>query len=239
MLHSFFVDITGRKNVEICGKYGIIFLYVVCDSLRSAPPRVERGGGEENGGIRVEYDTIHIMGVIQGIAEFLPISSSGHLVLFETFFGMKESESMLFTVLLHLGTLVSGRIYYRKDVWEMPRAFGTWVTASSSGTKGDGTSHAGWAHGLSAGDGHPAALCPPADPWMAGADLFPQHLGLHRHAHGIPAVLLGPAGEDIRAPRAPRWQTPFWLAPPRPLAPSRASPAPALPFPQGFSGALT
>ena len=70
-----------------------------------------------------------LMGVIQGIAEFLPISSSGHLVLFETFFGMKESESMLFTVLLHLGTLVSVCIYYRKDVWEMLRAFGTWVTA--------------------------------------------------------------------------------------------------------------
>lgn len=70
-----------------------------------------------------------LMGVIQGIAEFLPISSSGHLVLFQTFFGMEnvEANHMLFTVLLHLGTLVSVCIYYWKDVLEMIVEFFRWI----------------------------------------------------------------------------------------------------------------
>ena len=70
-----------------------------------------------------------LMGVIQGVAEFLPISSSGHLVLFQTFFSMEnvEANHMLFTVLLHLGTLVSVCIYYWKDVLEMIVEFFRWI----------------------------------------------------------------------------------------------------------------
>lgn len=70
-----------------------------------------------------------LMGLIQGVAEFLPISSSGHLVLFQTFFGMEnvESNHMLFTVLLHFGTLISVCIYYWKDVWEMICEFFRWI----------------------------------------------------------------------------------------------------------------
>ena len=50
-----------------------------------------------------------LMGIIQGVAEFLPISSSGHLALFQAFFGMEnvEESHLFFTVLLHFGTLVS------------------------------------------------------------------------------------------------------------------------------------
>ena len=49
------------------------------------------------------------MGFLQGVAEFLPISSSGHLALFQAFFGMENMEEtqMFFTVLLHFGTLIS------------------------------------------------------------------------------------------------------------------------------------
>lgn len=65
------------------------------------------------------------MGVLQGIAEFLPISSSGHLALFQHFFGVEnyEETQMFFTVLLHLGTLISVFVYYWKDIWEMIREF--------------------------------------------------------------------------------------------------------------------
>ncbi|MBU5434325.1 undecaprenyl-diphosphate phosphatase [Pseudoflavonifractor sp. MSJ-37] len=70
-----------------------------------------------------------LLGIIQGVAEFLPISSSGHLVLFQTFFAFKDTDSMLFNVLLHLGTLVSVCIYYRKDIWEMIREFFQWIAA--------------------------------------------------------------------------------------------------------------
>lgn len=66
-----------------------------------------------------------LMGLIQGVAEFLPISSSGHLTLFQAFFGMEniEEQHMFFTVLLHLGTLVSVCIVYRRDIVEMIREF--------------------------------------------------------------------------------------------------------------------
>ena len=50
-----------------------------------------------------------LMGVLQGITEFLPVSSSGHLALFQHFFGMEdiESKQMFFSVMLHFGTLIS------------------------------------------------------------------------------------------------------------------------------------
>ena len=65
------------------------------------------------------------MGVLQGIAEFLPISSSGHLALFQHFFGMEDFEStqLFFTVMLHFGTLVSVFIYYWHDIVDMIREF--------------------------------------------------------------------------------------------------------------------
>ena len=66
-----------------------------------------------------------LMGIIQGVAEFLPISSSGHLALFQTFFGMEnvEEKYMFFTVLLHFGTLISVCVVYRRDIADMIREF--------------------------------------------------------------------------------------------------------------------
>ncbi|HJC01052.1 MAG TPA: undecaprenyl-diphosphate phosphatase [Candidatus Flavonifractor merdavium] len=65
------------------------------------------------------------MGIIQGVAEFLPISSSGHLALFQTFFGMEnvEEKYMFFTVLLHFGTLISVCVVYWRDIADMIREF--------------------------------------------------------------------------------------------------------------------
>lgn len=66
-----------------------------------------------------------LMGVLQGVAEFLPISSSGHLALFQHFFGVEnyEETQMFFTVLLHLATLISVCVYYWRDVIDMIREF--------------------------------------------------------------------------------------------------------------------
>ncbi len=57
-----------------------------------------------------------IYGIIQGIAEFLPISSSGHLALAQNFFGTETENGFVFNVALHLATLVSVCVVYRKDV---------------------------------------------------------------------------------------------------------------------------
>lgn len=60
-----------------------------------------------------------ILGLVQGLAEFLPISSSGHLALLQYFFGIEGDSVLLFTVLLHVGTLVSVFIIYWKDIVEL------------------------------------------------------------------------------------------------------------------------
>ena len=64
-----------------------------------------------------------ILGLVQGVAEFLPISSSGHLAILQDLFGMTTAEEghLFFDVLLHLGTLVSIFICYWKDIKDMVR----------------------------------------------------------------------------------------------------------------------
>ena len=78
-----------------------------------------------HGGITLTYFLSILMGIIQGVAEFLPISSSGHLALFQTFFGMEtvEEKYMFFTVLLHFGTLISVCVVYWRDIADMIREF--------------------------------------------------------------------------------------------------------------------
>lgn len=59
-----------------------------------------------------------IFGLIQGLSEFLPISSSGHLVLFSKIFST-QGDFIFFSVLLHLATLLAVLIYFHKDVMEL------------------------------------------------------------------------------------------------------------------------
>lgn len=59
-----------------------------------------------------------VLGFVQGVAEFLPISSSGHLTLLQHFFGMSEPDN-LFNILLHFATLIAVCVYYFQDVVEM------------------------------------------------------------------------------------------------------------------------
>ncbi len=57
------------------------------------------------------------MGIVQGLTEFLPVSSSGHLVLVPFLFGWDDEflNSLAFSVMLHLGTLVALLVYFRED----------------------------------------------------------------------------------------------------------------------------
>lgn len=60
-----------------------------------------------------------IMGIVQGIAEFLPISSSGHLAIFKHVLGVKTDTGMMFDIMLHFGTLVAIFIAFWKDIKEL------------------------------------------------------------------------------------------------------------------------
>lgn len=57
-----------------------------------------------------------MLGLVQGLGEFLPISSSGHLALLQYFFNITGDKVLLFAVMLHIGTLISVFIMYWKDI---------------------------------------------------------------------------------------------------------------------------
>ena len=58
-------------------------------------------------------------GIIQGLTEFLPVSSSGHLAIFKNWFGLEFDDAILFTLILHLGSLVAVFIVYREDIKDL------------------------------------------------------------------------------------------------------------------------
>ena len=62
---------------------------------------------------------IIILGIIQGITEFLPISSSGHLVIFKDILGLDTDNSIVIEIVLHFGTLLSILIFYRREIKEL------------------------------------------------------------------------------------------------------------------------
>ena len=77
-----------------------------------------------------------ILGVIQGVAEFLPISSSGHLAIAQNLLGLKIEGSTdgTFDVLLHLGTLIAVFVAYWPDIVDMIREFFLGVKDIARGT---------------------------------------------------------------------------------------------------------
>jgi len=70
----------------------------------------------------MDYILALFQGVVQGLTEFLPVSSSGHLNITQHFFGITEGN-LFFNVMLHLGTLVSVFLFYRKLVVRLIKAF--------------------------------------------------------------------------------------------------------------------
>ena len=61
-----------------------------------------------------------VLGIVQGLTEFLPISSSGHLIIFPWLLDW-ENSGLAFDASLHLGTLVAVLIYFWRDLWQMIR----------------------------------------------------------------------------------------------------------------------
>ena len=60
-----------------------------------------------------------ILGIVQGLTEFLPISSSGHLLVLQKIFGIDTDGQLLLNILLHLGTLVAVFAVYWRRIWNM------------------------------------------------------------------------------------------------------------------------
>lgn len=64
-----------------------------------------------------------LQGILQGLTEFLPVSSSGHLSLFQHFTGTSGDAGIFFSLMLHLGTLVAVFIAFRKIIWQLVLEF--------------------------------------------------------------------------------------------------------------------
>ncbi len=71
------------------------------------------------------WTQIIILALVQGITEFLPVSSSGHLILVPQLFGWQD-QGLAFDVAVHIGTLSAVILYFKKDIWLMGR---DWTTS--------------------------------------------------------------------------------------------------------------
>ena len=60
-----------------------------------------------------------ILGIIQGLTEFLPVSSSGHLEMGYFFFDAQSDDNLLFSIILHGATALSTVVIFRNDIWEI------------------------------------------------------------------------------------------------------------------------
>jgi undecaprenyl-diphosphatase len=63
-----------------------------------------------------------ILGIIQGVTEWLPVSSSGHLVIGQEMLGLPAEENLLFDLMVHLGTVLAVCVYFRKELWKIVNA---------------------------------------------------------------------------------------------------------------------
>lgn len=68
-----------------------------------------------------------LLGLVQGVAEFLPISSSGHLAIFQKFLGMSQQDDMFFDILLHLATLCAVFVAYWSEIKAIVLEFFTMI----------------------------------------------------------------------------------------------------------------
>lgn len=89
----------------------------------------------------MDFDVVRatILALIQGLTEFLPISSSAHLILPSQLFGW-EDQGLAFDMALHLGSLVAVLFYFRRDLWNIAHAMLTQV----GGGEASEDSRLGW-----------------------------------------------------------------------------------------------
>ncbi len=64
-----------------------------------------------------------LLGIVQGITEWLPVSSSGHLVIAQEFLGLDAGENLVFDLAVHVGTLLAVCVFFRKELGRIVLAF--------------------------------------------------------------------------------------------------------------------
>ena len=67
----------------------------------------------------MEWFEAVLLGLIQGLTEFLPVSSSGHLEIGKVLLGVETTDDLLFTTMVHAATVLSTVIVFRKQIWDL------------------------------------------------------------------------------------------------------------------------
>lgn len=73
--------------------------------------------------LRMEYVTAVILGLVQGITEFLPVSSTGHLILARSFLETEDMNGLAYDAVLHLATAAAVVVYFRRDIGTLVHTF--------------------------------------------------------------------------------------------------------------------
>lgn len=71
----------------------------------------------------MEWFEAILLGLIQGLTEFLPVSSSGHLEIGKVLLGVETSDDLLFTTMVHAATVLSTILVFRKQIWDLLKGF--------------------------------------------------------------------------------------------------------------------
>ena len=71
----------------------------------------------------MEWFEAVLLGLLQGLTEFLPVSSSGHLEIGKVLLGVETSDDLLFTTMVHAATVLSTIVVFRKQIWDLLKGF--------------------------------------------------------------------------------------------------------------------
>ncbi|WP_417910190.1 undecaprenyl-diphosphatase UppP [Candidatus Electronema sp. PJ] len=150
-----------------------------------------------------------VLGLVQGLTEFIPVSSSGHLVLVPHLLGWKfpHEQGFIFDVLVQMGTLVAVLVYYRQDLIAIARAFFLGLFQRQPFAEAD--ARMGWYLIL--------ATIPAAVFGLLGKDVVeqafasPKMTGVFLLGTALLLIIAEKAGKRCRSLQEITWQDSLWI----------------------------